>query len=306
MINKLKTSFLLHQQAFFKAWSIFRLKPYATMVMISLIAAPLSLPLLTWVSMNNVQLWTKSWQEEAHILLYLDAKLFIQQQEELLKKIQQVPLVAQASLTSPEEGLAELANQEGLKAIVDELVVNPLPPVIEVIPSKKANSADALKALYERLITEQGIESGKLDLESFNKWFNLFAMGSMVSNILMSILILVVILMIATSLRLIFFTNHEEIRVLQFVGANDAYILRPFLYLGMIYAVVCGLTAIIFCDLIWFVMGRIIKPYATILQSNFHLSGLSIESSLIFLFILMALSWLCAHISIHRQLGEFR
>ncbi len=58
-------------------------------------------------------------------------------------------------------------------------------------------------------------------------WLWLFALGA--------------VLAVANNVRLDIATREQEIAVLQQLGATDGYIRRPFLYLGGLLGLLCGL-----------------------------------------------------------------
>ena len=59
-----------------------------------------------------------------------------------------------------------------------------------------------------------------------------------------------VFLVIGNSIRSDVYSSRASIDVMKLLGATDQFILRPYLYTGMIYAVLGGLIAALFSSLI--------------------------------------------------------
>jgi cell division transport system permease protein len=72
------------------------------------------------------------------------------------------------------------------------------------------------------------------------------------------------VLVTATSARLAIETRLDELRVMKLVGATDAYIRRPFLYLGALYGVGGGLLAAMLISAVLVVLEA---PLATLFGS---------------------------------------
>ena len=78
------------------------------------------------------------------------------------------------------------------------------------------------------------------------------------------------------------YSSRASIDVMKLLGATDQFILRPYLYTGMIYAVVGGLIAALFSSLIVGYFTSAVKYVTDIFAVTFELNGLGV-GELIFL-----------------------
>ncbi|MDU6938617.1 MAG: cell division protein FtsX, partial [Haemophilus parainfluenzae] len=72
--------------------------------------------------------------------------------------------------------------------------------------------------------------------------------------------------------------------VMKLLGATDQFILRPYLYTGMIYAVLGGFVAAVFSSLIVGYFTSAVKYVTDIFAVTFELNGLGV-GELIFLLV---------------------
>lgn len=117
-------------------------------------------------------------------------------------------------------------------------------------------------------------------------------------------LAIAVILILGNTIRLAIENRKDEIAVLKLVGGTDAFVCRPFLYLGTFYGLGGGIFALTLC---WIVLSILSQPIETLIssyQSDFNLSGLNIESTILILVIGTFLGWFGAHLSVKKHISE--
>ena len=109
----------------------------------------------------------------------------------------------------------------------------------------------------------------------------LFAHVAIFCTVLMTI---AVFLVIGNSIRSDVYSSRASIDVMKLLGATDQFILRPYLYTGMIYAVLGGLIAALFSSLIVGYFTSAVKYVTDIFAVTFELNGLGV-GELIFLLV---------------------
>lgn len=300
MLTKLRARMAYHLQAGLSSLLILRRKPLATLMTIVVIAITLTLPTLFWVATDNLQQLTQDWQRGGHIALYLDSSSTFAQEQALLSRVRETPGVSEAIYISAEEGLIQLQRQEGMQDIMSYLPENPLPAVIDVIPSGDVKHSEKLDELYQTLKSYPHVEQAKYDVQWVNKLYTFLDVAAKISQGLMILLALAVVLIIGNTLRLAIRNRQEEINVLTLIGASKAYIIRPFLYLGVFYSVAGAVLAIGIVHIIILSLTILADQVAAAYQMNVTLMGLTVRQSFWVLIAAIGMGWFGARISVHK------
>lgn len=304
MLKKTQSLFVYHLQAATQSLNLLCRKPLGTMMTAIVIAIALALPALFWVFTDNLSHLTIGWQRGGHISLYLNTSLPQSEQMQLMEKIRKTDGVGQATLKSSADGLSELTQQEGMHDIMRYLPENPLPSVIEIVPSLIIDSPAKLDLLSRQLKALPEVEQVKLDMEWISRLHAILGFAANLANSLMALLALAVVLIIGNTLRLAIRNRQEEIQILKLIGATDAFILRPFLYSGIWYGMAGAVLAVFLVNIFILSLGVVVNQLAVAYQMHYPLSGLSIRQILLLILFAIILGWLGARLSVKRQLAS--
>ena len=303
MLTKLRTLVAYHVQAALSSLVCLCRQPLATGMTVVVIAITLTLPALLWIFTNNMAELTSSWKRGGHVSLYLDTTASVNDYSSLLARVQKTEGVGEAILKTPAEGILELQRQEGMQDLMLNLPDNPLPAVIDVVPSPNITTPIQLESLYGRLKSLPGIDDARLDMQWMSRLYALLNVMERMTQGLMLLLASAVVFIICNTLRLVIHKRQEEIRVLKLIGASDPYIVRPFLYSGLWYGFTSAILAVIFVSLFMlslrFVLNQLVEAY----QMHFPVIGLSTSQALLLIMIATLLGWLGARVSVKRQLA---
>jgi cell division transport system permease protein len=88
-------------------------------------------------------------------------------------------------------------------------------------------------------------------------------------------LALAVAIVVGNTIRLEINNRSVEIEVTKLVGGTDAFIRRPFLYLGLCYGLGGSIVAVLVVELGLLLLGPPVRSLAALYGSSFSLSGLS-------------------------------
>lgn len=303
MLNKARALLSHHLHAAVQSFNQLCRKPLASLMTVVVIAIALVLPTLFWAFTDNLQQLTHSWQR-GHLSLYLKAELTDAQQQATLEQVRAADGVGQVVFKSASEGLAELTKQEGMQDIMRYLPNNPLPAVIEVVPSVAIDTPAKLDALSSQLQAIAGVDQAKLDMNWLNRLHALLAFVSHTANALIVLLSLAVVLIIGNTLRLAIQNRQEEIQILKLIGATDPFIARPFLYSGMWYALAGAFLAVFLVNVFILSLGSAINQLALVYEMHYPLSLLSIKQVVLLVVFALLLGWLGSFVSIKRQLAS--
>ncbi|MFI4918980.1 MAG: permease-like cell division protein FtsX [Legionellales bacterium] len=292
-----------HLQALVHSFNLLCRKPVATVMTVLVIASALALPALFLVLTANLGQLTTAWKSNGHVSLYLKQATTEAAQKSVLQQVRATQGVAQATLKSSVDGLAELVQQEGMHDIMRYLPDNPLPAVIEVVPALIIDSPVKLDLLSRQLQVLPQVDQVKLDMEWVTRLYAILGFMSRVAGALMLLLAVAVFLIIGTVLRLTVHERLEEIQVLKLIGASDAFILRPFLYTGIGYGIAGAVLAVVMVTLFILSLGVAANQLADAYQMNYQLLCLSTRQILLLISFAIILGWLGARLSVTRQLA---
>lgn len=296
MLGRIEQRITHHLQASQHGLQWLLKKPLTTLMTIVVIGLTLTLPVLFWVLIDNLHTVTQDWQRSGHILLYLTPASSVNEQSRLLVRVRETPGVLEATLKTPEEGLLELQHQAGMQEAMRYLPNNPLPPVMDVTPTTDKNTVEGLTQLQQSLKAYPSVEEVEFDRQWINRLYTLLAVSTKAAQSLMVLLALAVVLIIGNTLRMAMYHRQEEIQVLRLLGAGPAYILRPFLYVGVFYGFSGSLIAMLLVNVMLMSVTIWVNQLASAYDVHYALLGLSFQHiGLLWLFS-MGLGWLAAQL----------
>lgn len=298
MLTFFRTLFIFHKEALSRSLKIFSKAPIASTLTSGTIGLVLALPTLLWVISNNVQLLTAHWHQNGHITLYLKPQLNPIEAQDFLSTVQKTPGIQTATLKTPEEGLDELKQQDSMGALIETLGENPLPFVIEAIPKEAANAA----LLIQKLKNYAPVDLAKADDAWIRRLQALVHFSGLCAQALMIFLACAVVLIVGNTLRLSLADRAEEIQVLQRIGATERFILRPFLYAGLLYGFLGALLAILLVHIGLLGLSQAANQVADVYNMRYTIAWLTTKQILLLFAFSLILGWLGSRCSLKRQL----
>lgn len=277
-------------------------RPFATGLTVGVMAVALALPLGLGLALGNIEKFSGSVSESREIGVFLKTGVDVAQARALAQGLALRPDVAAVTVRTPDEGLAEFRAMSDLAGALDALDENPLPTVLVVQPKGDGNG-DALAQSLRDLPEAELVQHDAAWRQRLSAWL---AFGERVVQVVAVLLGLGVLLVVGNTVRLDIGARSEEIGVLQHLGATDAFVRRPFLYLGAWYGLFAGLLAgglLVLAGLL--LQGRLsalVASYGT----QFALSGPGLQGSLALLAGSALMGWLGAWLATGHHLRRTR
>lgn len=204
------------------------------------IAIALLLPTLFFIALQAINTQTQAWQEGGQITLYLADGADARESQALTLELAERPEIISSRYISKDEAWLSFQSVLSLQTSL-ELDANPLPASIVLIPVAQA-SAD-LEALLLMLQDLPDVEDIQIDLAWIDRLNQVLALLKSIVQLLSVILTVAVLLIVGNTIRLSIESRKSEIQITKLLGATDAYVRRPFLYLGFWYGLKGGLAA---------------------------------------------------------------
>lgn len=200
--------------------------------------------------------------------------------------------------------MKEFAALSGFADALSLLSQNPLPPVLELVPAEAARTAEAAEQLLTRLSGLPAVEQAKLDLQWLGR---LNRISDLIRHALLSfggLMLVGVLLTVANTMRLNILGRRAEIEVMKLVGATDAFIQRPFLYMGLWYGLIGGMLAWWLTEVLVLWSEAQVQALAALYHSDFRLGGLGLGDSLGLLMLAAVLGVVAARLSVWRHIRQ--
>jgi len=203
-----------------------------------------------------------------------------------------------------DEALKELKATEGLADVVDALDHNPLPDAFVVLA--RDSSPVTLAALAAELRRAPSVAHVQADAVWARRLASLARLGRLAVLLLAALLAFGLVAVTFNTIRLQILTQRDEIEVSKLIGATDAFIRRPFLYLGLLQGLAGGALAL---GIVWlglYLLNGEVRTLAQTYGSSFRFDFLARGDSSAVLLFAGALGWLGASLSVSRYLLEIQ
>lgn len=267
----------LHRANFAGAVTRLASQPLASLLTILVIATALALPAGLRVAVNNADAVSDSWQSAADFTVYLKLDVSEEAARETARAIEQRADVAGVTVIDRATALAEFRNRSGFGEALDALDSNPLPHTLVVHPADGLETD--VEALGQAISALPQADVVQVDTAWVTRLRAMLALAGRLVDFATVLLGLAVAIVVGNTIRLEINNRSVEIEVTKLVGGTDAFIRRPFLYLGLCYGLAGALVALMVVGLGLLLLGPPVQRVAELYGSSYSLAGLSLAES---------------------------
>jgi cell division transport system permease protein len=232
---------------------------------------------------------------EPRISLFLEPQAPRADAEALGARLRADPRIASVRFIPREEALKEMQAVQGLSEVIAALKRNPLPDAFVV--TSRQDLADELAKL-------PGVAHVQADAVWARRLAALAAIAQLGLWVLAALLGAALVAVTFNTIRLQILTQRDEIEVSKLIGATDAFIRRPFYYLGLLQGLAGGAVALAVVAAALALLNREVRLLADSYGSNFRLAFIGSAEALAILLIAATLGWLGAQLSVSRHLRQ--
>jgi len=286
-----------HREALARAVGKLLAQRSASLLNALVIGVALSLPAGGYALLANLQQVAQRFTLEPQLSVFLKPEA---KRAELEGRLRADARVAQLRFVSRDEALKELRQSEGLAEVVAALERNPLPDAF--VLRARGGTAAALEALAADVRAMSGIAQVQVDSAWAQRLGALARIGRLALVALAVLLATGLVAVTFNTIRLQILTQRDEIEVSQLLGATDAFIRRPFFYLGLLQGLAGGGLglAILWAGLATLNQG--VRDLAQAYGSSFQLAYLPGPEALMVLALSAFLGWAGALLSVSKYL----
>lgn len=277
-------------------------QPVANLLTILVIGIALALPACLQVMVANARSVTGDLGNAVDISVYLKRDVSEQQAREVADKIRQRRDVAKVDLITSTTALKEFREFSGFGAALDALADNPLPHTLVVRPGADDLTPAHLESMGADLKALPEVEIVQLDtawVQRLEAILEAARRGIFVAAVLLGAGVMVIV---GNTIRLDIQNRRDEIEVTKLVGGSDAFVRRPFLYSGVWYGLGGSLVALVIVAVTVLVLSGPVQRITGLYGSDFRLTGLGLQTTLLLVGAGVALGWLGSFIAASRHL----
>lgn len=258
----------LHIESARRAAGYFFKQPFATLLILAMLAIAMALPLTLYLGVQSSQNVLDKLSEVPQITLYFEqdaAQADIDGVRDMLTKNHSVK---ELKFVGKEQGLDELKQAMGVQDVVSMLDENPLPDVFVVTPVN--NDPQALLTLQGELAAYPMVENAQMDQEWMQTLYQVNDLIKKVFWFLAITLSVAFVLVAHNTIRLQILSRKEEIEITKLLGAPSSFVRRPFLYQAAWQGILSSVISLALCS--WVLktsqplVSRIFKPYGINVQ----------------------------------------
>ena len=237
MFEGLRRYFRAHREAAVETYRFLALHTAGSLVVWVMIGASLALPAGLYLVSYNLARMQAQWSSRPAMSVFFAPQLSPAAAHDLQQRIGRLAGVRALVFVSPDAALRDLSSRLAIKDDLAALGANPLPASVLLTTAPGAN----LSAIETALRSMPGVDRIVIErawLERLEAVSQLVARLSWLAGAMLALTAAVVA---GSAVRLAIDERLEEVLVLRLVGATDAQIRRPFLYLGLWYGLGGGL-----------------------------------------------------------------
>lgn len=292
-----------HSRSFRTSLQRLTARPGATALTLLVMSLALCLPFLLWLLLDNARALGGHLDDARGIGVFLKPEVDSAAAKSLAETLRQRTDVADVVIKTPEEGLAEFRSQSGFADALKVLQSNPLPTVLIVTPKIATAPTRGAPPIVDELARDKHVDQVQYDALWRQRLDAILAFTARLAGVLAVLLGLAALLVVGNTVRNDIAGRAEEISVMQLLGADRAFVRRPFLYTGLWYGALAGLCALILIGVVEIALSAPLGQLTSSYGGRFAIHGLSIVQALALLGASIVLGWLGAWIATTRQLS---
>lgn len=215
-------------------------QPIGTLLSALVVGIALALPAGGFVLVDNVGSLARGVTGSPEISLYLSIDATDDDVQAIETRLRESTELSGFQFVARGMALQQLADN-GLADILDGLPDNPLPHAFIITPASE--NPDLFETLKARFEAWPKVEHVQLDAAWVQRLHALLALAELGVVLLALLLACALVIITFNTIRLQILTQRAEIDVTRLLGATDAFIRRPFYWLGCLQGLLGGLVA---------------------------------------------------------------
>lgn len=290
-----------HRKAIAHALGRLLHQPLGTLLSALVVGIALALPAGGFVLVDNVASLARGVTGSPEISLYLSLDATDADVTEVESRLRKQDNLSGVQFVSRDVALKQLADN-GLADVLDGLERNPLPHAFIVTPRQEDPAL--FEQLHQTFAAWPKVDHVQLDAAWVQRMHSLLSLVELGVSLLAVLLGAALVIITFNTIRLQILTQRAEIDVTRLLGATDAFIRRPFYWLGCLQGLLGGLVAWTIVTASISLLRGSVESLAQAYGAVFALNGPNPTQVTGLLVVAIALGWLGTALSVRRHLRE--
>ncbi|MGH7886283.1 MAG: cell division protein FtsX, partial [Candidatus Binatia bacterium] len=210
----------------------------------------------------NLQQLLKGWGDQIQITAYLSKTLGADDISAVLARVQAWPEVERVRMISQEQAWRDFQTALGAQSsLLDGLPRDVLPASLEISLKPVHRDSPMVEQLAVRLRGEKEFASVEYPQEWVERLGLIVLAVQWAKWSLGGLLFLAAFLIVGSAVKLALLARHDEIEIMQLVGAPEELIQAPFVLVGMIQGLVGGVLSV---AMLWGLFALVRSEFATL------------------------------------------
>ncbi|HTZ17136.1 MAG TPA: permease-like cell division protein FtsX [Dissulfurispiraceae bacterium] len=232
------------------------------------VAASLLVSVMAVITIYNVEIFTRNLPEKFTMVVYLNDKISQDDVGKLMAQLKAKDYAAGAKFISSDAALAELKRTlKGISNIIEGLDENPLSSAIELKLKKERVNASSVKIISGDIRKLPGVEDVYYEARIAETVSLLKTSVENLSLIVLCMIIFVVLFVISSTVKILFYRRKAEIEIIKLLGATGGFIRLPFLIEGGAIGFLGGLFAAFGAAAFYFILTTKFSAFMPILRT---------------------------------------
>lgn len=276
--------------------------PMSSALNILVIGIAISLPAGMYVLLQNIQGLSDQIAGTPQISIFLNMNTSRNDIEHIGNQLKQYETVDKVEFVSREQALEQLKQSTGLDDVIGGLASNPLPNAYIVYPKKiDAKTLESMRDEFQKIQEVDHVQLDSAWVRKLDAWLMVGRFAALILAVLLSFALIAVTF---NTIRLQILTRRDEIEVSKLIGATNTFIRRPFLYSGLLYGLLGGVSAWLIVTISLLILNSSVSELALLYASHYTLRSPSTGDSLSLLCFSACLGWLGAWLSVAQHLRQ--
>lgn len=280
------------------------IKKVGTILTVLVIAVSLTIPTISYLLWKNTKEAATKFYPESQLTVYLHKTLTEADADLVVEQLREQNGVASLSYISRQQSLEDFRSWSGFGSELALLDDNPLPAVVMITPEEAFQQSAKLADLRVALAKVKGVDEVRLDSDWLEKLAAITWLAGRIAVVCTLLMLLAVILVIGNSIRSDVYSSRANIEVMKLLGATEYFILRPFLYTGLIYGIIGGVLAALLSSLTIIYFSTAISYVADIFAVKYELNGISLIEALFIILLAAFTGWCGAWIAAKKHINR--
>ncbi len=296
----------LHAHALFSSLGRLVGTRFSSAMTIVVLAIAISLASGFYILVANLQQLAGNLVSSNQISLFLKDEVSEIRARSFAEKIRQNSDIQDVKIISKEQALGEFQAYSGFGDAVKALEKNPLPIVIQVLPTNSFENEQALEKMLEDFNRLTEVDFAQMDMQWVKRLQSIIEVARRGVTLLSLLLGAGVLFITANTIRLELHNRKDEVIIAKLVGATNNFIHRPFLYSGFWIGFFSGVSAWFIVTIIMLILKQPVENLSRLYDGSFHLLFLGFLDTLMLLFISSVLGVVGSWIVLHFQLQQLK